>query len=254
MGSTGKKQRRRDALLRMIEAKGYLSLSEATKDLDVSEQTIRRDFSALDSLPNIRRTHGGLTLIGSIAKGEYSKRQLSASDEKQVLARRVADYIADGASVFLDNGTTAEVVAEALLSRNDLNVMTYSIRVASRFLNREDITVAIPGGIVRHEDGAIVGPHEDGFMEQFRFDYAIVTVGGADRHGRLANNDMFEVKREQAAMRQAEKTILILTSDKIGQKALVELCHLKDIDLLAISEEGQENYAETLDKIDVTVL
>lgn len=230
-----KKQQRRDALLKLVAEEGYLSLSEIAKSLDVSEQTIRRDFQALEEQPNIRRTHGGITLVQPIAKGDYSKRLRIASSEKTSVALKAANFVKDGASVFLDHGTTSEAAAEALLARRNLRVTTYSIRIAAHFLDRDDITVAIPGGIVRQEDGAIVGPHNDDFMKQFRFDYAIIAVSGLDDSGRLADNDLFEVKRVQAAMQQADKSILMLTSDKIGVKSLFELCHLSEIDLLAAS-------------------
>ncbi len=237
MISMGKKQQRREVLLNLITEKGYVSLSETANALDVSEQTIRRDFQALEALPHIKRTHGGLALVQPIAEGEYSRRQQSATQEKTALAARVAKYIQDGASIFLDSGTTSEAIALALLSRNNLKVMTYSIRVASRFLDRSDMTVAIPAGIVRLEDGAIIGPYDDEFTNQFRFDIAVVAISGMDEGGRLSDNDLFEVKRVQAAMRQADKTLLLLTSDKVGAKGLFELCHLKDIDLLAAEEQ-----------------
>lgn len=230
-----KKQQRREALLNMVAEEGYLSLSEIAKTLDVSEQTIRRDFQALEDQPNIRRTHGGITLVQPIAKGDYSKRLRTASREKLTVAQKVANFVKDGASVFLDHGTTSEAAAEALLARKNLRVTTYSIRIAAHFLDRDDITVAIPGGIVRQEDGAIVGPHNDDFMKQFRFDYAIIAVSGMDNDGRLADNDLFEIKRVQAAMQQADKSILMLTSDKIGVKGLFGICHISDVHVLAAS-------------------
>lgn len=146
----------------------------------------------------------------------------------------------DGASVFLDSGTTCEAVAEALLVRRNMRVVTYSIRCAMRLADREDFTVAIPRGIVRHADGAIVGPTDDGFIEQFRFDFAIIAVSGLDHAGHLGDDDAFEVSRVRIAMAQARQTVLALTSDKFGVTGLVDLADLSEVDSVVVKAPPSE--------------
>ncbi|MEP1521103.1 DeoR/GlpR family DNA-binding transcription regulator [Ascidiaceihabitans sp.] len=228
---------RRRALLDLIVERGYLSLVEASRELGVSEQTVRRDVKAFEKLGKVRRTHGGVAFAGSLSSGTYLKRQLSQTAEKASIARQIASMIPDGASVFLDSGTTCEAISEALLERRNLKIVTYSIRCASHFLGRSDFSVAIPGGFVRHIDGTIIGPHHDDFIEQFRFDYAAIAVSGMDQHGRLSDDDVFEVNRVRAAIGMARETILALTSDKIGLSALINLADLSEVDFVVASGE-----------------
>ena len=44
--------------------------------------------------------------------------------EKERIARKVASQIPDGATLFIDIGTTPEAVAHALLEHNDLRIVT----------------------------------------------------------------------------------------------------------------------------------
>jgi DeoR family glycerol-3-phosphate regulon repressor len=44
----------------------------------------------------------------------------------------VASQIPDGATLFIDIGTTPEAVAHALLEHNDLRIVTNNLNVATR--------------------------------------------------------------------------------------------------------------------------
>ncbi|MCT4555513.1 MAG: DeoR/GlpR family DNA-binding transcription regulator [Pelagimonas sp.] len=245
---------RRQRLLDLIERQGYLRLADAAQELDVSEQTVRRDVKALDKLGKVRRTHGGASFVGALDSETYQKRRHSQAEEKNSVAQRIADLIPDGASIFLDSGTTCEAVANALLKRRNLRVVTYSIRCASQFSDRSDFVVAIPGGFVRHIDGAIIGPQDDGFIEQFMFDYAVIAVSGLDHKGRLSDDDAFEVNRVRAAMGKAQETILALTSDKIGVSALVNLANFDEISCAVVEREPNPVLEQLAQRNDVRLV
>ncbi len=245
---------RRQFLLGLIERRGYVRLAEASQELGVSEQTVRRDVMELDKQGKVRRTHGGAAFIGTLDSETYQKRQRSQRSEKTSIAERIANLIPDGASIFLDSGTTCEAVASALLERRNLRIVTYSIRCASLFSDRSDFVVAIPGGFVRHIDGAIIGPKDDDFIEQFMFDYAVIAVSGLDHTGRLSDDDAFEVNRVRAAMIKARETILALTSDKIGVTALVNLANFDEISCAVVEREPNPVLEELAKKNDVRLV
>lgn len=235
-----KKDKRRAALMSIAEERGYITLAEAAEALGVSAQTIRRDMNELEKLGRVKRTHGGITFTGALDQRAWRQRQRSQTAEKKSIAERIAGIVTDGATIFLDIGTTCEEVALALLARRNLKIVTYSIRSAAVFDDREDFTVAIPGGIVRHIDGAILGAGGDDFISQFSFDYDIIAVSGIDMQGRLRDDDEFEVLRVRTAIAHARQTLLALTTDKIGTGGLVKLCDLSEIDVVVANDELPE--------------
>ncbi|PVA11082.1 glycerol-3-phosphate transcriptional regulator protein [Pelagivirga sediminicola] len=232
----GKKETRHRALSRIVEEHGHISLAEAAAQLGVSVQTVRRDALELERQGGARRTHGGIAFTGALDRGVYQQRRRTQTAEKKIIADRIADLIPDGATVFLDIGTTCEAVALGLLERRNLKIVTYSIRSAMLFDGREDFTVAIPGGVVRHIDGAIIGLGAADFIAQFKFDYAIIAVSGMDLQGCLRDDDDFEVQRVRTAMEQACNIVLALTSNKIGSDGLVKLCDLREIDIIVTND------------------
>lgn len=79
----------------------------------------------------VSRHHGGAGRISSLMNTEFSKRETAYTEEKTIIANEVANFIPDGATLFITMGTSIEFVAKALKNKNNLRVITNSIRVAN---------------------------------------------------------------------------------------------------------------------------
>lgn len=69
----------------------------------------------------------------------------------------MASEIPDGATLFIDIGTTPEAVAHALLNHNDLRIVTNNLNVANTLMVKEDFRIILAGGELRSRDGGIIG-------------------------------------------------------------------------------------------------
>lgn len=122
---------RHDKLISLVMSKGYISNEELAKILNVTPQTIRRDIRQLSDAGIVSRHHGGAGRISSLMNTEFSKRETAYTEEKTIIANEVANFIPDGATLFITMGTSVEFVAKALKNKNNLRVITNSIRVAN---------------------------------------------------------------------------------------------------------------------------
>ena len=110
------------------------------------------------------------------------------ADEKASIARRAAELIPDSSSLFINIGTTTERVAEYLVDRQGMLVITNNITVAST-LWPPGLEVMIAGGTVRHSDGGIVGSSAEEFIGNFNRDYAIIGCSSIDQNGEIFDYD-----------------------------------------------------------------
>lgn len=69
----------------------------------------------------------------------------------------MASEIPDGATLFIDIGTTPEAVAHALLDHNDLRIVTNNLNVANTLMVKEDFRIILAGGELRSRDGGSSG-------------------------------------------------------------------------------------------------
>lgn len=214
---------RHDRLLHEVNDKGYVSVEELTELLGVSAQTIRRDIKKLSDQRLLIRHHGGAARASSVVNLDYALRQTSETEEKEAIAKAILAEIPDNSSVFLTIGTTTEIIAQYLLQRRGLEVITNSLRVAHLLYQKDDFKLMIPGGQVRSGNSGVAGPAALEFVQRFRVDYLVTTCGAIDKDGTLLDFDYNEVMMVQAMMKTARNIFVAADSTKFHTTATVEV-------------------------------
>ena len=144
---------RRKRILEEISRKGYLSISDLSTILSVSVSTIKRDLSVMSSEGVIGRTHGGANLFVDenevrIKIPVFSERQLINADKKNRIARIAARFIRDNDTVFLDSGTTINLILPFLKAKN-LTVHTNNLSILLSAFNKEySFSIHLLNGLV----------------------------------------------------------------------------------------------------------
>ncbi len=238
---------RRATIVRLVGERGYATIEELAARFSVSAQTVRRDIRALAARDQVTRYHGGAGLPANADRLDYAVRKLRFAAEKRVIARSIAAEIPDGASVFIDIGTTMEAVAEALAERRRLRVITNHFTVASILSAAEDFEVLVPGGILRNRDRAITGEPAIEFIRGFRVAYGIFGVGAIDSDGVLLDYDYRDVQLSAAAMAISRRRFVALDHSKFnGGEAIVRVGHVADIDAVFTDVAPPAHMAEML--------
>jgi hypothetical protein len=127
-------------------------------ELNASESTIRRDLNALDANGQLTKVHGGAilkTMAYSTKDDNVVSRKEKNRDAKNKIAKYAAEQIAPGDFVYLDAGTTTELMIEYITSHQAVFV-TNAISHAKRLAER-GFTVYLLGGEFKAVTEAIVG-------------------------------------------------------------------------------------------------
>jgi DeoR family glycerol-3-phosphate regulon repressor len=239
-------QARLEAIIELVNSRGFVSIEEMATHFDVTPQTIRRDINTLASDNRVRRCHGGASAAPSTQNTEYTKRKHMQSAEKARIAKEVVRHIPDHASLFINIGTTNEAIARELVSHSGLKIITNNLHVAALVSGKEDFDVIIAGGKVRSRDGGIIGEATLDFVQQFRVDYAIIGISGIDEDGSLLEFDYQEVRVAQALIRNSRRVILACDHTKFGRHAMIRLGDLSNIHVLVTDVEPDEHFRTLL--------
>lgn len=183
----------------------------------------------------------------------YTQRQELHRAEKARIARDVARHIPDQSSIFINLGTTTEAVAQALMQHKDLRVVTNNLNVANVMSANRDFEVIVAGGIVRARDRGIVGEATIDLMRQFYLDFAVIGISGIDRKGALLDFDYREVRVAQAIIEQANKVFLAADHSKFGDRPVVRLGHISQIDALFTDRQPPDELARVIETNGVEV-
>jgi len=225
---------RKKEILELVRSQGFLSIEALAKHFSVTSQTIRRDVNELAKTGLLRRYHGGggAGLPSSVENVAYQARKMFCSSGKIRIARTLAKHIPDGASLFIDIGTTAEEVAKALCDHKGLRIITNNLNAACTLSEKNDFEVFVTGGNVRSGDRGVTGEATIDFIRQFSVDFGIISISGIDAEGTLLDFDYSEVRVGQAIIASSRKVFLVADHTKFGREAMVRICNISDVDAL----------------------
>lgn len=223
---------RQDAIVQLVRQRGYASIEAMAEDFGVSAQTIRRDVIALSNRNLLQRYHGGAGLPAGTDRLAYSNRRVRAAAEKRRIAAALAREIPNGASLFIDIGTTMEAFAQALLNHRGLRVITNHVSVVSILCEHTDFEIILAGGMVRNRDRAITGETTSEFLRRFRVEYGVFGIGAIDHEGHVLDYDYRDIHASRTAMEISRRKFAAADSSKFFGDAMVRLCHVAEIDAL----------------------
>ncbi|MHA6611768.1 DeoR/GlpR family transcriptional regulator [Photobacterium damselae] len=248
-----KQSKRHQEIIDIVKTQGYVSTEDLVERFNVSPQTIRRDLNELADANQIRRHHGGATIPSSSVNTSYNTRKVMQLAEKDCIAQAMVAHIPDGATLFIDIGTTPEAVARALLNHNDLRIVTNNLNVAGTLMAKEDFRVILAGGEVRNRDGGIVGEATLDFVSQFRLDFGILGISGIELDGSLLDFDYHEVRVKQAIIENSRCVMLGVDHTKFGRNAMVNLGDISQIDMLFTDQEPPAELMQRLQECELTM-
>lgn len=109
------------------------------------------------------------------------------------------------------------------MNHSHLRIITNSLRVAHILYKNTEFEVMVPGGTLRPNNGGIIGPSAVSFVEGFRADYLITSVGAIEANGDLLEFDVNESSVVKAMMAHSRHILLAADHTKFHASAAVEI-------------------------------
>lgn len=223
---------RQREILELARKNGKVTVDGLASQYDVTVQTIRRDLSDLAETGRLERVHGGAVIPSGVVNIVYEERRRLNDAGKKAIGEKCAGAISEGASVFLNIGTTTEAVARELLDHENLLVVTNNLNIANILAANHSCEIILAGGILRRADGGIVGGMTVEMVKQFKFDYCVLGCSAIDADGDLLDFDGQEVMVSNTAIQRSRKVMVVADHLKFERTAPLTICTLGDADML----------------------
>jgi DeoR/GlpR family transcriptional regulator of sugar metabolism len=237
---------RKEYILEILKEQGQVIAKSIARDLQLSEDTIRRDLRELAAEGRLQRVHGG-ALPASPAVVDFAGRQQQAPNEKLAIGRAAAKLIRAGQVVILDGGTSTLQVAAHLPLDLHATVVTHSPTIAVALVQHPNIEVVLIGGRLFKHSVVTIGAAAVEAIARIRADLFIMGVTGIHPDAGLTTGDLEEAHIKRALSASAAETHVLLTAEKINAASPYLIAPLSDIDGIivdaGVSEETLEPYA-----------
>ena len=231
-------EERQQRILLLAREQGRVDVAELSGLLAVSLETVRRDLRRLEEHGVLRRTHGGAYPVENAGfETQLSARKGARVDEKLRIARAAIGCLAEESSLFIDEGFTPQLIAEALPRNRGLTVLTASVPLAAVIAARTDLTLIMLGGRVRPNTLATVGSATTSMLSRYVIDLAFLGANGISLTHGLTTPDPAVADVKAQAIRSSRRCVLVGVHSKFGISSFCRFGDLSDIETV-VTDEG----------------
>ena len=234
-----------------LSKKKIVLVAELSKELKVSEETIRKDLEKLEKQGKLQKVHGGAYLNeGYSNETPVSVRAEIFQDVKDKLAEGCMKFIEEKETIFLDCSTTIYHLAKQLVNyEKKLTVVTNSLMSAAKLALNPNIRLILLGGELNREAAAFDGYTVFEALERYHIDKVFLSPSGLDGKFGMTDYTQEQADLRRKVLQEAGECICVSDDTKIGEKGTYIVGGIDKISHLILESPLRDENEELIQKI-----
>lgn len=229
---------RRVHILQKLDTHGQVDVISLSKELGVSEVTIRNDLTRLEQKNMLIRARGGAIKIDRVGMDfTLSDKNQQHFEEKKRIGKAAAELIEDGDTIILDSGTTTMEIAKNIADVANLTVITNALNLANQLAEHQSANVIIPGGFLRRNSLSLVGATAEESFKNYFCDKLFLAVDGLNTTHGLSTPNIEEAHLNRIMMEISKQVIVVADSSKFHKRSFAFIAPISEVDIV-ITDSG----------------
>jgi DeoR/GlpR family transcriptional regulator of sugar metabolism len=222
------KEERQNYILEKLRELNRVKSNELAIELDVSEDTIRRDLNQLSHNGLILKVHGG-ALSTHQKLYSYNESSVFNRENKIAIAEKAISLIKEGQTIIISGGTTNLELARLIPHDLKITIYTYSLTIAMQLTEHPNAEVIIIGGKLNKDALVTVGVNVVKVLSKIKADICFLGTSGLDIEEGITEvgYEVSFIKRVMIA--SSQMAITLVTSDKLNTTQRYPVCDLNEI-------------------------
>lgn len=222
------KKERQNYILEKLREFNRVKSNELAIELNVSEDTIRRDLNQLAYHGMILKVHGG-ALSTHQKLYSYNESTVFNRESKIVIAEKAISLLKDGQTIIISGGTTNLELARLLPHELKITVYTYSLTIAMQLTEHPNAEVIIIGGKLHKDALVTVGVNVVKVLSKIKADICFLGTSGLDIEEGITEvgYEVSFIKRVMIA--SSDMVVTLVASDKLNTTQRYPVCDLNEI-------------------------
>jgi DeoR/GlpR family transcriptional regulator of sugar metabolism len=231
-------ENRQQMILERVRLSGRIQVGGLSKELGVTEVTIRRDLSVLQKNGLIKKTYGGAVLTSPPEMNVSVRyRQIRNLAAKRIIGKLAAALIKDGDIIYLEAGSTCYEITPYLAQKKNLTVIVNSLYLMSRLHELTQHHVIITGGHYRADRMDMVGPTAESAIAQLGGFKAFTGADDITIDSGISGSDVVTVSFTKLVLQRASEVILVADHSKFDNPALYKIADIAELDYIVTDEQ-----------------
>jgi DeoR/GlpR family transcriptional regulator of sugar metabolism len=221
------KDERQAYIIKQINIHNKVLSADLSRELDVSEDTIRRDLNEMAEAGKILKVYGGA--ISKSFHYPFQQNDVYARDAKKEIARKALKLIRNGMVILTGGGTTMIEMARMVPENLSCTLFTVSPLLALELTEHSNLEVHLIGGQLAKNSQICVGAQVINQLSDIKADLCFMGTNGISLQDGITDSDWEVIQIKKAMINSAEKTAVMSIAEKINSIHKMKVCNLNAI-------------------------
>ncbi|NIG52229.1 DeoR/GlpR transcriptional regulator [Chitinophaga sp. Cy-1792] len=225
------KEERLEYILKKLQTDHKVLQTELSTDLQVSEDTVRRDLDALALSGRLIKVRGG-AIPHSPNPYNFNDRIVYHEADKKQIAAKALSFIQDGQTIIMDGGTSTLTLAKMLPPTLKATIITNCVPIAAQLIDHPNVELILTGGRVTKASQNAGGLDTIRMLQRIKADICFLGVCSLHEETGVSCVDFNDTEVKSVMVESAYKTIVLATSEKMGTAEPFKVCEITNIDTI----------------------
>lgn len=247
------KAQRHSYIMEKLRTDEKVLTSSLALDLNLSEDTVRRDLSELDRKKFLKKVYGGAILFEEKINETFNI-HITSEEKKERIVKKALSLLVDGQVIIMSGGTTNLVFAKLIPKDLKLTIYTYSLPIAMQLSQLPNIELILIGGKMQKTAMVTIGIDVIQVLSKIRAD--ICFIGASSINVKQGLTEIgYEVSIVKKAMiESSDKVVSMFTSNKLNTKMPHGVCELSELDTIVTELDPKDDRLKEYRKSGVRIL
>lgn len=243
-------EERFERILSIIEKEGSATVQQLMNEVGTSESTIRRDLNAMDSDGLLRKVHGGAVSNRQLVRTkeeDVTDRKTRNAGEKRCIGRYAAGLIAEDDFVYLDAGTTTEMMLDYVQETRAVFV-TNAVGHAMKLV-KKGFRVYLLGGEFKSTTEAVVGGEAVENLGKYNFTKGFWGTNGITVANGFTTPELREALVKRKSMKNCKECYVLADPSKFSRIFSIKFAEFNQATILTtnLQEDKYRKYQNVLE-------
>ena len=247
-----KAERHKYIMTKLIEDQKVIT-ADLALDLDLSEDTIRRDLNDLDDKNLLKKVYGGAILTVEKPSDVFDI-VITAEEEKRKIVSKALSLLHDGQVIIMSGGSTNLVFAKLIPSELKATIYTYSLPIAMQLSQHPNIDLIFIGGKMQKNAMVTIGMDVIQVLSKIKADICFIGASSINLKQGLTEVG-YEVSIVKKAMiDSSDKVVSMFASNKLNTKMPHIVCDINQLSTIVTELDPEDSRLEEYRKLGVSIL
>ncbi|MBQ7398971.1 MAG: DeoR/GlpR transcriptional regulator [Clostridia bacterium] len=224
---------RRKKILELLDKNGSVRVTELSGLFGISEVTIRTDLADMENKGLLTRVHGGaVSSYKPYYNMSFNQRMSTNQEQKEVIAKKIAEMIENNDTIMLNSGTTTLLVFRAIPRDLNLNIVTNSISIALEGTSNPNFNIILLGGMINPKYQFTFGDDAIKQLKSYHADKLVLSVDGIDAENGFSTYYDKEAQIDRIMLEQSSINIVAADHTKFNRCAFTKISELSVADYI----------------------